>query len=313
MSTIIRLCIALALILVLALPAAAQVPTPGTDVLDAFARLAALESYSANVQTDIHQSLNISQGDNNVTIENALTQQGSVHVQTTNGLPEGYATLVHSFDARAAGSETNLDMTLQMVFLGDDTFVKFSDVSPGSGRSLPADWVDWQSAAPLFPGADLVDTTAMRDLLTQPMIYPVQSDTMLWVEERAAQTLDGEAMRVYFVRLDPVAVFDQGGTAVLTRLLRDQGVGADRDGVRDLLTHAMQIDLEVWVSMNDGLIHRMVDTTRINANVSQAAGLPLVLEQTSVTACELSGFNERVLVSVPPLMSPEVLVVSAGG
>ncbi len=310
MNAIIRLCIALALILVLALPAAAQMPTPGTDVVDAFARLAALQSYSANVQTDIHQSLHVAQG---LTIENALTQQGSVHVQTTNGLPEGYATLVHSFGARAGGSETNLDMTMQMVFLGDDTFVKFSDVAPGGGRSLPADWVDWQTAAPLFPGAGLVDAAGMRDLLTHPMIYPVQSGTMLWAEERGAQMLDDEAMRVYFVRLDPVAVFDQGGAEVLTRLLRDQGVGADRDGVRDLMEHAMQIDLEVWVSVSDGMIRRLVDTTRINADVSQAAGVPLVLEQTSVTACDLGSFNERVLVSVPQLASPEVLVVSVGG
>jgi len=303
----------LAALLMLALPAAAQEPMPSTAVLDAFARLSQVESYSANVQTDIRQNLHVRQGDQTLTIANGLNQQGSVHVQNTHGVPEGYALLVHSFDAQAGGSATALDLTMQMVFLGDDTYVKFSDLSPEMSRRLPGDWVDWQSAAPYFPGANLIDTTSTREMLIHPMIYPVRSDTILWAEARGAQLLEGEPTQVYFVRLDPVAVFDEVGTDALTRLLRDQGVGADPDAVRDLLAQSMQIDLEVWVSPVDGMVRRVVDTTRINADISGAAGVPLVLDQTTITACQLSGFNERVLVSVPQLTTPDVMLVSAGG
>ncbi|MCC6617258.1 MAG: hypothetical protein IT320_27535 [Anaerolineae bacterium] len=313
MGAMIRLCLVLAALLMLALPAAAQEPMPSTIVLDAFARLSQMESYSANVETDIHQNLHVTQGDLTVTIANALSQQGSVHVQTTNGVQEGYALLVHSFDAQAGGSATALDLTMQMVFLGEDTYVKFSDLTPGVSRNLPTDWVDWQAAAPYFPGSNLVDAAGTRDMLIHPMIYPVRSDTILWAEARGAQLLEGEPTEVYFVRLDPVTVFDEVGTDALTRLLRDQGVGADREAVRALLAQSMQIDLEVWVSPVDGMVRRVVDTTRINADISAAVGVPLVLDQTTITACQLSGFNERVLVSVPPLTTPELMVVSAGG
>jgi hypothetical protein len=222
-------------------------------------------------------------------------------------------------------------ITTEYVVTGGKAYLRFTDVPDTLRSSVPSDWTDAETlaqqanaqgggqAAGLGTGFDsaTLSTTPLGALN-----LPFDSKSVTALQELAADTIDGQSMRVFQVTMDSAAVLASSGASLLSpgfgmgmggggfpgaqggfpggqdQMTPPAGAPALGTPPADLGTpnpEDAKITFAVYVGDQDGLVHRIYSVVTVNAGAG--SGQPFGLNMTTIT--NFSKFNEPVTITAP--------------
>lgn len=215
-----------------------------------------------------------------------------------------------------------IEITAETVLLDGAAYVRLSGLPAEMGQNVPEGWFDTAALAddagqvPFVNGAD-------ANLLLGSLGFPVNAESVIALSELAGDTIDGQAMRVFQLTLDPAAVLESDAAGLLNAgmggglFMGGPGQGGFPGGGDFTLPEGVtppeggtpptdmaapnpedfQVTFAVYIGADDGLIHRVYSV--IASAPADDAAQPFGLTMTTIT--NYSKFNEPVIITAPEL------------
>ena len=210
-------------------------------------------------------------------------------------------------NATPEANATDNNTTLEMVVLGGKTYIRYTEIPPRmTPQNPPPNWTDTASlpAGTAFAGG----TPTAKDILTL-LSVPLDATSVTSLNEQAADTIDGMAMRVFQITLDTQKVMDSDAAGVLnTGLARPTGAAAPPPATVSpaatpqatpvpMSPDNTGITLTVWIG-TDNLVHRITSVV-IRSQMGAKADTTTTLTNTT----DFTNFNQPVTISAPAIGS----------
>ncbi len=199
---------------------------------------------------------------------------------------------------------STLSLGAEMVRLDGVTIVRFGDLPDGLPIDLPQTWTTTDD---LEAGGGIVPLPTTAEALLGALMLPISADSVTVIAALPEDEIDGQAMSVTQLSLDPAAVLESEASGLLT-LGGGRGLGGGNlpggltpPGGAPLPAEVVspspediQVTLAVYIGADDGLVHRIY--LLVNIAGSDDGSTPAT---TITTISDFSNLGEPVEIAMP--------------
>ena len=261
-------------------------------VADAYDKMAALET----VYTDGTQNLVQEVSAAGQSLEITLLQEIFGPSIFDEDAPAAALTIVQE----STFSGISIEMTMEMIQVDDDLWVRISDVTDAYASQYPEGWVNLIENPTGVPGMELFNIDSMTSMTNTGLQYPITEDTVATIEELDDfEEIDGIETRAFAVTLDTLALLETEAFDALSGMMNADALGMD---VNDMMTQMFEnafFDLVIWVGVDDGLVHRTDMILDIDAALSVPGAGSVNLVQSLEASFTYTEFDDPVEIVAP--------------
>jgi len=292
------------------LPASAQDKTLTADQQElvdylqgVFDQFLGLSSYTSAGSQTVVQHITAKTKTAEVVVDQTIDQQLNGQVKRDEaGKLSMSAQIDQTINQVVGGKSQDLTQTIEMILIGDDFFMRFSDVTPATMAGVfPKDWVNLAKDPNAFPGASVINADQYADAFSGSFKYPLNADTVDKIKELPGETLDGVDTRVIKLVFNAPALFSSGAMDKVLSAFNFAQMGVDIDQLRKSMGENAALEVTLWIGANDDMVYRQ-DTAMTLAGDMGAivAGVQSMnMEQQMTGSWTFSGFNEPVTIEAP--------------
>jgi hypothetical protein len=270
-------------------------------VSDAFESTTEAESYSAEIEQSIEQTITSGSGSSAVEITNTIDQVLNLEVELTDDGFNYVCILEQAVSSEIGGQTTEIELTLELVSVDGDFYARATDVSPSSlSSNFPDDWIDVNEDGSRYPSIAVLNAEQPGTLYNAIVDLEVSDETVVAIEEVDSEELDDQEMRVFEIEYDTEAMLQSDAMASIVDALTGMMQGSDIQDILDQMAEGSSMNFIVWIGADDGLVHQVASEVVIDADL-EVSGAEVTLEQTLESVAQYSEFGEDFDIEAPDL------------
>jgi hypothetical protein len=292
-----RLLFCILLLTVFALPVYAQ-DDPREIVMTAVEAMAELDSYHITTEQILDQSVSFSMNGQTSSTSTRLEQTMEADYQRDGDDYNFIVTLEQQVVVDMMGSKTEVEMTMEMIVVDDEFYLRFTDVSE-SLESLvdPDEWLTSDNIAD-NPLTAMINPDGFSAQITNPVIYPITEETVTDVEERDSDEIDGVEVRVFDLEFDTEALAESDAIQALLGAFNTSGMGVDMEDMMRQMMRNAELELTFYIGVEDGLLYQTESALSVDGPI-EISGTEVDFVQSVQNTTRFSAFNEEVEIEAP--------------
>jgi hypothetical protein len=265
-------------------------------VADAIDAVKTADSYRVRVQQNTSQHISVTIGKENYSIANDLDQVTYFQVQQTGDGLNAVGTIEQTGASEYAGSRTEYDLSFKIALVDDDLYLYV--IGGGmTGMVMPDGWINLSqdataAANPYFSSYNAESISQLYNLS-----MPFDQNSIIAIETLDDAEIDGQAMQVFRLEYDPLAILGSEALAVLGQSFGSQFSGEETAQILEDMFTGAAISYTVYIG-DDGFLYRLEGSIAVDTTLEvQGFVLPLVMTVESTST--FSDFNQPVTIKAP--------------
>jgi hypothetical protein len=257
----------------------------------------AADSYHVNTEQYISQQIEVSVGKETFNLDNGISQTSYFQMIKTAAGYDSVGTIDQIINTEVSGEATNISLSLKMVMLDNNIYLRVIGDAGELASMLPQGWVNLSedSSARSNPFFSSFDPDAITQLSS--LRIPFDETTITGIEVLDRAEIDGQTMDVFQVEFDPQTFIDSGVLGTLGQSITSQFTAEETEQLLEDMFRDAQLGYTMYIGQ-DGLLHQLDSALVIDTTLEiQGFSVPLVMTMNS--SAFFSRFNEPVTIKEP--------------
>lgn len=263
------------------------------DIENTFANVFKNESVRVEGVTQIDQTIEVS----GTTVIQSITQEITGEMAFEAGVMTGMTSAItQTLASNSMGLLSEGGMLMELIYVDEVVYMHVSDTSGILAGSFPEGWINLMNDADSVEGLALLNMDTLLDTFSQPLMYPLNEETVLSFEmvEVAEELEFAEGTVAYLLEIDTEAAFASGTFADMFTGFAQYGIDMD-----ELLNQMMEgAELQVAVYLLDGQLIGLESVIIFDTEI-KISGQTMSLMQTATSVQKYTDFNFELEIVAP--------------